>query len=120
LINKLFYYENWINFWEWMLPLQPKLTFMVGASAPFNERFCGDDAEGGTRTPTSCLIRPSNVRVYQFHHFGSWKAINIIASAHLYQNPSSLPLLLVLLFVQAMFELLVEKLVPAAIEMESP
>ena len=27
-------------------------------------------AEGGTRTPTSCLTRPSNVRVYQFRHFG--------------------------------------------------
>jgi hypothetical protein len=27
-------------------------------------------AEGGTRTPTGCPIRPSNVRVYQFHHFG--------------------------------------------------
>ncbi len=29
------------------------------------------DAEGGTRTPTSFLTRPSNVRVYQFRHFGS-------------------------------------------------
>ena len=29
-------------------------------------------AEGGTRTPTSCLTRPSNVRVYQFRHFGSF------------------------------------------------
>jgi hypothetical protein len=28
-------------------------------------------AEGGTRTPTSYLTRPSNVRVYQFRHFGS-------------------------------------------------
>jgi hypothetical protein len=27
-------------------------------------------AEGGTRTPTSYLTRPSNVRVYQFRHFG--------------------------------------------------
>ena len=27
-------------------------------------------AEGGTRTPTSCLTRPSNVRVCQFRHFG--------------------------------------------------
>ena len=31
------------------------------------ERF---GAEGGTRTPTSYLTRPSNVRVYQFRHFG--------------------------------------------------
>jgi hypothetical protein len=30
----------------------------------------GVDAEGGTRTPTSYLTRPSNVRVYQFRHFG--------------------------------------------------
>src|SRR6266852_4348171 len=27
-------------------------------------------AEGGTRTPTSCLTRPSTVRVCQFRHFG--------------------------------------------------
>src|SRR5438093_1450427 len=27
-------------------------------------------AEGGTRTPTSYLTRPSNVRVCQFRHFG--------------------------------------------------
>jgi hypothetical protein len=31
----------------------------------------GYGAEGGTRTPTSYLTRPSNVRVYQFRHFGS-------------------------------------------------
>lgn len=29
------------------------------------------NAEGGTRTPTSYLTRPSNVRVCQFRHFGS-------------------------------------------------
>ena len=28
-------------------------------------------AEGGTRTPTDRSIRPSSVRVYQFHHFGN-------------------------------------------------
>jgi hypothetical protein len=28
-------------------------------------------AEGGTRTPMGCPTRPSNVRVYQFHHFGT-------------------------------------------------
>ena len=32
----------------------------------------GLGAEGGTRTPTSYLTRPSNVRVYQFRHFGSF------------------------------------------------
>ena len=30
----------------------------------------GGVAEGGTRTPTSYLTRPSNVRVCQFRHFG--------------------------------------------------
>ncbi len=28
-------------------------------------------AEGGTRTRTGFPTRPSNVRVYQFHHFGA-------------------------------------------------
>jgi hypothetical protein len=28
------------------------------------------DAEGETRTPTNRFTRPSNVRVYQFRHFG--------------------------------------------------
>jgi hypothetical protein len=32
-------------------------------------KFCAG-AEGGTRTPTSYLTRPSNVRVCQFRHFG--------------------------------------------------
>src|SRR5215831_1908621 len=31
-------------------------------------------AEGGTRTPTGCPTRPSNVRVCQFRHFGPTKA----------------------------------------------
>src|SRR5215831_19853563 len=31
-------------------------------------------AEGGTRTPTGCPTRPSNVRVCQFRHFGPAKA----------------------------------------------
>jgi hypothetical protein len=36
-------------------------------------------AEGGTRTPTSYLTRPSNVRVYQFRHFGTNYQIDSIA-----------------------------------------
>ena len=32
--------------------------------------FIVGSAEGGTRTPMSYLTRPSNVRVYQFRHFG--------------------------------------------------
>ena len=35
-----------------------------------DEELDADGAEGGTRTPTGYPIRPSNVRVYQFHHFG--------------------------------------------------
>ena len=38
-------------------------------------------AEGGTRTPTGCPIRPSNVRVYQFHHFGFLKRECVITQA---------------------------------------
>src|SRR5688572_31767720 len=30
-----------------------------------------DGAEGRTRTGTGCPTRPSNVRVYQFRHFGA-------------------------------------------------
>jgi hypothetical protein len=30
----------------------------------------GNGAEGRTRTGTGCPTRPSNVRVYQFRHFG--------------------------------------------------
>jgi hypothetical protein len=33
-------------------------------------RYDKNGAEGGTRTPMGCPTRPSNVRVYQFHHFG--------------------------------------------------
>jgi hypothetical protein len=35
-----------------------------------------DGAEGGTRTRMGCPTRPSNVRVYQFHHFGAAEAFN--------------------------------------------
>ena len=38
----------------------------------FSRNLMGYGAEGGTRTPTSYLTRPSNVRVYQFRHFGSF------------------------------------------------
>src|ERR1041385_4708230 len=41
-------------------------------------------AEGGTRTPTGFPIRPSNVRVYQFHHFGKESA------GHYRRRPKSL------------------------------
>jgi hypothetical protein len=41
-------------------------------SPAFGIMFLGIGAEGGTRTPTSYLTRPSNVRVYQFRHFGKF------------------------------------------------
>ena len=45
---------------DYKLPASP-----AGSSVPQN------GAEGGTRTPMGCPTRPSNVRVYQFHHFGT-------------------------------------------------
>src|SRR5262249_52748496 len=53
----------------------------VAGSPQFNRYEAGGDtssdqpralvpAEGGTRTPTGCPTRPSNVRVCQFRHFG--------------------------------------------------
>src|SRR5438445_9241593 len=36
-----------------------------------------DGAEGGTRTPTGCPTRPSNVRVCQFRHFGAMRTRSI-------------------------------------------
>ena len=35
-------------------------------------------AEGGNRTPMGCPTRPSNVRVYQFHHFGIFSTAYVI------------------------------------------
>jgi hypothetical protein len=51
-------------------------------------------AEGGTRTPTSCLTRPSNVRVCQFRHFGmkrGFQSAAIIAGKNLTTEPTGLP-----------------------------
>ena len=45
-------------------------------------------AEGGTRTPTSCLTRPSNVRVCQFRHFGYSCQITILTQTVSLQLPS--------------------------------
>src|SRR5262245_52542019 len=46
-------------------------------------------AEGGTRTPTGCPTRPSNVRVCQFRHFGSSEVAVCRGRARLV-NPSAL------------------------------
>jgi hypothetical protein len=55
-------------------------SFIAAASICGGGRTVGvearsDGAEGGTRTPTGCPTRPSNVRVCQFRHFGTsgWK-----------------------------------------------
>ena len=45
-----------------------ELPFLI-ACAPERNANCG--AEGGIRTPTGRPTRPSSVRVYQFHHFGT-------------------------------------------------
>src|SRR5436190_3163984 len=42
----------------------------LSMSAAFMRRSFPCGAEGGTRTPTGCPTRPSNVRVCQFRHFG--------------------------------------------------
>ncbi len=41
-------------------------------------RYDKNGAEGGTRTPMGCPTRPSNVRVYQFHHFGTCEKTDLI------------------------------------------
>ena len=46
------------------VPKKPRLFTII------KENSEGFGAEGGTRTPTSCLTRPSTVRVCQFRHFG--------------------------------------------------
>src|SRR3990172_11353951 len=48
-----------------------------GALRCFRE--INNGAEGGTRTPMVCPTRPSNVRVYQFHHFGMKTQVEVKA-----------------------------------------
>ena len=47
--------------WE---KISPKLV------ACMREGILKDGADGESRTPTGCPIRPSSARVYQFHHIG--------------------------------------------------
>src|SRR3989449_4830691 len=47
-----------------------------GCKADFRRKR-GLGAEGGTRTPTGCPTRPSNVRVCQFRHFGAMRTRSI-------------------------------------------
>src|SRR6266498_2354334 len=47
-------------------------------------------AEGGTRSPTSYLTRPSNVRVCQFRHFGSNYQITMVPQTLRGPQPRSL------------------------------
>lgn len=41
-------------------------------------------AQKGTRTPTPCGIRPSNVHVYQFHHLGRFNRVSKLTNPVLY------------------------------------
>src|SRR5262245_1628112 len=47
-------------------------------------------AEGGTRTPTGCPTRPSNVRVCQFRHFGEVRGVSITLSRATDNSPDAL------------------------------
>src|SRR2546428_4429878 len=47
-------------------------------------------AEGGTRTPTGCPTRPSNVRVCQFRHFGALRGRSISLSRAADNSPDAL------------------------------
>src|SRR5439155_1434101 len=47
-------------------------------------------AEGGTRTPTGCPTRPSNVRVCQFRHFGALRGRSISLSPAADNSPDAL------------------------------
>src|SRR5262245_41722247 len=64
-------------------PVSSGSTFSVGGrvqdprAAAGGKRF---GAEGGTRTPTGCPTRPSNVRVCQFRHFGELRGESIALS----------------------------------------
>src|SRR5881392_3854305 len=49
----------------------------LSMSAAFMRRSFPCGAEGGTRTPTGCPTRPSNVRVCQFRHFGDESVVSI-------------------------------------------
>src|SRR5438045_5451406 len=47
-------------------------------------------AEGGTRTPTGCPTRPSNVRVCQFRHFGARRERSITRLSARDNSPDAL------------------------------
>ena len=62
-----------------ILPLRSGATECTKRGA----RLAIHGAEGGTRTPTGCPTRPSNVRVCQFRHFGPAKAKYAVAPSGL-------------------------------------
>src|SRR5437867_9558923 len=61
----------------------------LSMSAAFMRRSFPCGAEGGTRTPTGCPTRPSNVRVCQFRHFGSRTKTKYTVSAERRQSRRS-------------------------------
>jgi hypothetical protein len=54
---------------------EPLLRGITPRTGPEIERFFGDGAQEGTRTLTPFGIRPSSVRVYQFHHLSEREKI---------------------------------------------
>ena len=58
--------------WE---KISPKLV------ACMREGILKNGADGESRTPTGCPIRPSSARVYQFHHIGIYisKSYSLVA-----------------------------------------
>src|SRR5882762_11248284 len=64
------------------------LAFQAGCCVLRGESTIG--AEGGTRTPTGCPTRPSNVRVCQFRHFGEVRGRSITLSRATDNSPDAL------------------------------
>src|SRR5213596_1755433 len=62
----------------------------LSMSAAFMRRSFPCGAEGGTRTPTGCPTRPSNVRVCQFRHFGAMRGRSISLSRAADNSPDAL------------------------------
>src|SRR5882724_12330630 len=59
-------------------------SWVLADHSKTRDRFAGRKtfgAEGGTRTPTGCPTRPSNVRVCQFRHFGALRGESISLSS---------------------------------------
>src|SRR5882724_6668636 len=68
-------------------------SWVLADHSKTRDRFAGRKtfgAEGGTRTPTGCPTRPSNVRVCQFRHFGAMRGRSIALSRATDNSPEAL------------------------------